>query len=761
MSVALTVVVRTGDDRSPASVLASLLDAVERMPECSGTWKNLSLDGPSRGRRPVRDPRDVMSSDELRALIPRLDGPEVRIAVSTGLMCWRFPGEPEPERLPMPLRLGARGPGFRGWGDERGEGVAQLVLDPVWPFRTPGGSVDPRDVAQYDDNRALLVRLVEAVVTTCAPVSVRVHSDVSAPLPFDAHLLYYRDPAAALADLAWIAELWEHGEPSRRIPALRDVPDDQLWRELHEWRARSTLPAVRTRLGRTVSVLEDVGPAQVEAVLVAGSCPARRLGDGFVVMGGQAFVDGFVDPFFTELADLVDIAVDAGDGQGRPGASVSPTEPARQESQPPAPQSVPVPPPDLPAFDVRVFFAGLLASPCAEQRAQGLAAWAEYGGATEDVLPLLEDAAPLVRERAGRSYVVEVRALALVALQERCRGQGSGWLFGPVRVRRAMPGPDAEAQAAALLADLAPPARAEAEAEADRVLRERVGPLPEHRPACRAYVLLQGSGRITHEVQEVIDGSLLTPLQQEILDGQLRSPRPVPHVRFADPTGRPVGYLYAALRRLTLDLDESEHAAQVRAYLASGVRQGSLPPWEEIGPNLRDRLRGVAAYAAEALHAELVTSAPVTVRVESWRRERADEECGELTFLASGRRLTAEMRQWYETDWEVLASGRLIDAELWLSRWFDDGRLVRADGPAPGPAGRTVVEDGVLYRIDAPVAGVLRHEHDGRREVVLHLDLGLDVPVLLDGVLPEETDGLTIGDRVCLRAVLNVAPLST
>lgn len=48
--------------------------------------------------------------------------------------------------------------------------------------------------------------------------------------------------------------------------------------------------------------------SQVEGVLVAGSCPVRRLGKGFLVLGGEAFVDGFVDPFFAELAELADLA---------------------------------------------------------------------------------------------------------------------------------------------------------------------------------------------------------------------------------------------------------------------------------------------------------------------------------------------------------------------------------------------------------------------------------------------------------------------
>ena len=307
MSVALSAVVRTGEQRSPATLLAGLTAAAEQLEECSGVWRRFTVHGPSHQVRPQpRRDRGELGGPELRALLPRLDGDDVRIAASTGLVCWRFPGEPQPERMPMSLRVAARGRALTGWGDERGEGLAELVLDPVWPFRTPGGRVGPAEAARYADNRDLLVRLVEAVVEVCAPESVRLHTDAGPPLPFDAHLLYYRDPGAALADLRWVAELWERGDPTRWTPPLRGVPEPELPRVLHPWRPRSTLGAVRAGLGRAVAVLEDVGPEQVEGVLTAGSCPVRRLGEGFLVLGGEAFVDGFVDPFFSELADLVE-----------------------------------------------------------------------------------------------------------------------------------------------------------------------------------------------------------------------------------------------------------------------------------------------------------------------------------------------------------------------------------------------------------------------------------------------------------------------
>jgi hypothetical protein len=259
-------------------------------------------------------------------------------------------------------------------------------------------------------------------------------------------------------------------------------------------------------------------------------------------------------------------------------------------------------------MDLSVFYAGLLTAPSAAERIWGVDRWTEYLGADAHLLPLLDDDAPVVRSHGGRRLLVEVRATALVALQDRHRGARHGWPYGPVVVRRAMPVDDATAQATAALDALDPAARAAVADRVETTLADRVGP-PED-DACRAYCTLLALGLVPHEVQEVDPATLLTPLQVAVHRSQLVSPRPVPHLRFDGPDG-PVGYLYRE-RTWVHDLDESPLGRDVARSLERLVA-ADRPRWTATGPDAGDgpddvaRLRDVAAALARVCSCTVVT----------------------------------------------------------------------------------------------------------------------------------------------------------
>jgi hypothetical protein len=229
-------------------------------------------------------------------------------------------------------------------------------------------------------------------------------------------------------------------------------------------------------------------------------------------------------------------------------------------------------------------YTDLLVSPCAEMRMQGIARWAEHGGPIVDLLPLLRDPAPVLRWHGGHAVIVEVRAAALVALQDMCRLGRRTWDLGPVTVRRAMPAEEAARRAAELLARLATDRQGSVLAAVDQALaRTVVPPTDADRRACHDYLVLLELGEVDYVVQEVNGRTWLTPLQEEIHASQMASPRPRPHVRFDGEVG-PVGYLYRAESASgradwVLDFDESpvgrEIAGLVRQWM--GVEKGGVP----------------------------------------------------------------------------------------------------------------------------------------------------------------------------------------
>lgn len=265
---------------------------------------------------------------------------------------------------------------------------------------------------------------------------------------------------------------------------------------------------------------------------------------------------------------------------------------------PPTPPPTPPDPARVRAWE-DALFGGLLRSPCAAERVLGVERWAGHYGAPQDVVPLLSDDAPVVREHAGLPHLVEVRAVALVALQDVHRAAGGGWPYGPVTVRRAMPAHEALGRAHAL-ADR--PDAAGLRAAAAQWLDARVGPPPADREACLAYGVLRAAGVLEHEVQDVDPVTLVTPLQAQVHASQLVSPRPLPHVVLGD-GDRVVGYLYRA-GGWVVDTDESPGGRAARRLVEEVLRDELTRP--RPADDVEARLRAVADRVARVRPARFV-----------------------------------------------------------------------------------------------------------------------------------------------------------
>ncbi len=220
----------------------------------------------------------------------------------------------------------------------------------------------------------------------------------------------------------------------------------------------------------------------------------------------------------------------------------------------------------------------LLDSNSARTRLEGIRRIAEAGGPVAPLLPLLEDDAPYVFNHAGRPHIAEVRADALVAVQDLYRRAGRTPDFGPVTVRKAMPADDARSMAHSLLSALPEDVRRDLLARVDEDLGKCVQPQPFEVAACRAYCVLQALGRVPYLQQEPDEKTLLTPLQQEINQSQVQSDRPVPHLRFDGDQGR-LGFLYRQDGRWVHDFSDAPESKRVQRMLGSFMRaeRGQLP----------------------------------------------------------------------------------------------------------------------------------------------------------------------------------------
>jgi hypothetical protein len=163
---------------------------------------------------------------------------------------------------------------------------------------------------------------------------------------------------------------------------------------------------------------------------------------------------------------------------------------------------------------LRFLYADLLEAAAVADRVEGIDRWQQHHGAPAELLPLLDDDAPLVRpNQVGRLVVTEIRMVALAAIQARYRSTSKEWDLGPVLVRAPMPSEHVLHRATDLLVDIGTEQRELLLGGVDRVLDGRVQPPPEHDAICRGYVLLQTLGEVSYLRQVPEAGSVLTPMQ--------------------------------------------------------------------------------------------------------------------------------------------------------------------------------------------------------------------------------------------------------
>ncbi|NOY27072.1 MAG: hypothetical protein GXP62_14480 [Oligoflexia bacterium] len=219
-----------------------------------------------------------------------------------------------------------------------------------------------------------------------------------------------------------------------------------------------------------------------------------------------------------------------------------------------------------------------LADRCARTRLQGVQRLRQAGGPVALLLPLLADDAPYLFAHAGRGFLAELRADALVAIEDLYRLAGRQPDFGSVQMRRAMAEDQARSMSQALLDAMPPGPRIELLARVDQSLAERVQPQPFERDACRAYRVLQTLGRVPYQTQTVDPLTLLTPLQAQVNQTQVQTERPHPHLRFDGAQG-PVGWVYRQGSRWVQDFSEAPETGRIRRMLNSFMRaeSGQLP----------------------------------------------------------------------------------------------------------------------------------------------------------------------------------------
>lgn len=132
------------------------------------------------------------------------------------------------------------------------------------------------------------------------PRSLKLFVDHGDRLPFNAHVAYYADAAAAAGDVAWVARLWRDGLPGYLAPLRAFDPGRHHW-ALDERRSPDRQKELWADLDARMGAADRATPAAVERALRRTTLDVLRVGDGFIVLNYPFFLGGFVDRFLVDV----------------------------------------------------------------------------------------------------------------------------------------------------------------------------------------------------------------------------------------------------------------------------------------------------------------------------------------------------------------------------------------------------------------------------------------------------------------------------
>jgi hypothetical protein len=288
------------------SIFLSLIDAVSAWGLGIEEWQELRIAQGS-NENVVHQIKGPLSVSLLKRSVEAYVSTSNTIFSSgLGFQCWRFTsGRP----LEGFLRLG-----IESWDADTQrvvmgrpwlEGAARLLISNVGPYRA---TLDPKLVKnvhelnhRVEENIEGFMQLVFQVAKHIKPHSMKAFLDAGSFLPFNAHVVFYRDEQSVLADLQQLRHVWEMGIPEYKLPSF-EVFDPHA----HHWAfSELRLPEAQRELWRQMSSLLRFTDKVTETIVVStirsNDFDVYRIDEGIVVLTFPYCFNAFLDPFFVTL----------------------------------------------------------------------------------------------------------------------------------------------------------------------------------------------------------------------------------------------------------------------------------------------------------------------------------------------------------------------------------------------------------------------------------------------------------------------------
>lgn len=294
-------------DYAPEVSFLNMVGAISRWPKAIVEWQGLRIVDYSTDQT-VLNVKDKLSTEEVEHLAIGYKGSSLKWATALVYRCWRFKGLKADEGF---MRLGVE-----AWGNTyaerhgrqmRMEGNASMSTQTVGPYCAIIDTEKFPEAKEVNDrvgdNLEDLADVLYGVVNFVKPRYMKVFNDAGEFFPFNAHLAYYSALSQVVDDIQLIAELWEHGLPSYKITALRDIDPIKKDFYFHPWRDGETRSKLKQRFDSTISRVSRVNNETLQRVISSERFDIYNLPEGFAILEYPHFFNSFLDRFYLEILD--------------------------------------------------------------------------------------------------------------------------------------------------------------------------------------------------------------------------------------------------------------------------------------------------------------------------------------------------------------------------------------------------------------------------------------------------------------------------
>ena len=131
---------------------------------------------------------------------------------------------------------------------------------------------------------------------------MKVYTDKTMYLPFNAHMAYYRDESAVIDDLQLIADVWQHGLPSYNTAPLMLKPEKDMGAVFGRWRTAAQRESAWQKLNALLPPNPCQPPRTSERSGAAGVSTTTRCRLD-LLLDYPHYMNAYLDRFYWEVLE--------------------------------------------------------------------------------------------------------------------------------------------------------------------------------------------------------------------------------------------------------------------------------------------------------------------------------------------------------------------------------------------------------------------------------------------------------------------------